>query len=628
LGTIKDFVQQVVEAVAAAIGVEVMVFDLNRSIVAGTGETKFEVGSRYNKGSLTGRLLETGKTLVARLPGRSPECLPCNNYGACPHYMVVAFPIKAEGEILGSFCLVAVDEQQRQRILANEENLLLFLERMCLLIGNAVSEKKAQDQLNVLLKRYDNVVNSVHEGIISTDQKGRIIHCNQSSCSLLGSGPDQFIGRRLNELFPDLPPEKIRNKNQPLETEVCYRYKGRKVYFLATIVPVLAQGSVTPRGVTVSLRNIEEVRSYAARLVGEYSKYSFDDILGVSPGILQAKASLGRAARTDSTILIRGESGTGKEIFAHAVHAAGYRSKGPFVAINCSAIPESLLESELFGYMEGAFTGAKKGGKPGKFELAEGGTLFLDEIGDMPIHLQSKLLRVLENRSIERVGGTEPLPVDVRIIAATNQNLEEMVDRHEFRGDLYYRLSVIPVFIPPLRERKEDIPVLIDHFLEKYGQKLARGTQELDERSTRTLIGYDWPGNVRELQNAIEYAINMSEPGQTITVDHLPQRITGDKNYFAISKELKATAQGEGQPESPAGLPGPEWLDEARQQLLAARSRPQLSSRIKALELELINEALKYFGTSTGGKEKASRYLGISLSTLYRRLRETDLKLN
>jgi transcriptional regulator with PAS, ATPase and Fis domain len=316
--------------------------------------------------------------------------------------------------------------------------------------------------------------------------------------------------------------------------------------------------------------------------------------------IESAKQKLGKAALTNSTVLIRGESGTGKELFAHSVHSASNRALRPFIAINCSAIPETLLESELFGYDEGAFTGAKKGGKPGKFELARGGTIFLDEIGDMPLHLQSKLLRVLESGSMERVGGTEPITVDVRIIAATHRNLEEMIERREFREDLYYRLSVIPVFIPSLRERPEDIPVLIAHFLSTYCKKLERDLKELDQQTRAILINYPWPGNVRELQNTLEYAINMSELGQLITVEQLPQRI------LTISDEKYHQDQPS------------ENLSEYE----ANPSPGSLKAIGKSLEIETILETLKRFGNNTTGKKKAAGYLGVSLTTLYRRLKE------
>jgi transcriptional regulator with PAS, ATPase and Fis domain len=514
----------------------------------------------------------------------------------------MACPIMIEKEIIGSLCLVATGKEQRQRLLANEETYIKFLSRMCLLISNTVSERKTRDELGLLLKRYDNVTNSVQEGIIATDESGRVIHCNLSAGSLLGIEVGETLGKQLSSIFPDLPEVAYIIKKKIIVTELCCRYKEGKRYFLASVAPVMAENDETLRGITLSFRSLSEVQSYAIKMVNGRSRYSFDDIQGISVALEEVKQKLGKAALTNSTILIRGESGTGKELFAHSVHSASNRVLRPFIAINCSAIPESLLESELFGYDEGAFTGAKKGGKPGKFELTGGGTLFLDEIGDMPLHLQSKLLRVLESHSIERVGGTESITVDVRIIAATHRNLEAMIERREFRDDLYYRLSVIPVFVPPLRERPEDIPVMIDHFLNTYCKKFERDSQALDLRARTILTNYSWPGNVRELQNTIEYAVNMSELGQMITVEHLPQRIlaaNGDKyhqnqTYGNLSEYVTNSSSG------------------------------NLKAIGKSLEVETIRETLKRFGSNTTGKKKAARYLGVSLTTLYRRLRQEE----
>jgi len=628
LAKIQYFLQQIVEAIATAIGVEVMIFDAERNIVAGTGETRVQVGSRYNTGSLTGRLLASGQPLVARSPGHSPECIPCSKYGTCSRRVVVAYPVKYGEKVLGSFCLVALDDEQRNRILANEKNLLHFLDRMCLLVRSAIGENSAREEIGHLLKRYHSVINSLHEGIIATDDTLRIIHINRSAGDLIGITAEEAEGRPINVLFPSLAGELSGDGMKALETEVYFQHKGKKRYLLASVVPVRDEGSGQFRGLTVSLKNLSEIQSYATRLMGDYSQYSFEQILGKTRGIEQVKERLKKAALTDSTILIRGESGTGKELFAHAVHRASHRRGGPFVAINCSAIPESLLESELFGYEEGAFTGAQKGGKPGKFELAGGGTLFLDEIGDMQLHLQSKLLRVLENRSLDRVGGTGPTPVNVRIIAATNRNLEEMVERHEFRNDLYFRLSVIPVTIPPLRDRRDDIPVIVKHFLDQYCAKMGRLGQAVGSRTMDLLMRYDWPGNVRELHNSIEYAISMSEPGQTINEDHLPQRVlsaAGGANlsdYQSLKRKIKndpAVPSGAGQIGGGSAIPcgdgGP-------------TAGPVFGGRemnlIRAMEAEAIRHALSMYGMTTAGKEKAARHLGISLSTLYRRIKEID----
>jgi transcriptional regulator with PAS, ATPase and Fis domain len=252
---------------------------------------------------------------------------------------------------------------------------------------------------------------------------------------------------------------------------------------------------------------------------------AFCSVIGKSGRLMDALAIAAKAAETHSTVLIRGESGTGKELIAKAIHYASKRKNGPLVRVNCPAIPTTLLESELFGHEKGSFTGALYQ-KIGKFELADGGTVFLDEIGELNKDMQAKLLRVLQEREFERIGGNQIIKVDVRIIAATNRDLEEMVQRGDFREDLYYRLNVVPIFLPSLRERREDIPMLAEHFLKKLSQELGKDVTRITRRAMKYLLSYDWPGNVRELENVVERAINLTDDN-VIDVDDLPTYITG-----------------------------------------------------------------------------------------------------
>jgi len=265
-------------------------------------------------------------------------------------------------------------------------------------------------------------------------------------------------------------------------------------------------------------------------------RYSLQNLIGISDKMQEVFKTVLKAARTRATILLIGESGTGKELIAKAIHYESDRSKGPFIAINCAAIPENLLEAELFGYEKGAFTGALIS-KPGKFELANGGTIFLDEIGDLPLSLQAKLLRVIQDKTFERIGGTKPIKVDIRIIAATNKDLEKMVKNGSFREDLYFRLNVIPIFLPPLRERKEDIPLLIDHFLKKFNKEYKKNIT-INKSAMEKLINYSWPGNVRELENTIERLVILAEK-EEITLNDLPFYIRQDNGSKIIGVNLK-----------------------------------------------------------------------------------------
>lgn len=246
--------------------------------------------------------------------------------------------------------------------------------------------------------------------------------------------------------------------------------------------------------------------------------------VGNSPKMQEAIRIGKKVAKSDSTVFLRGESGTGKEIMAKMIHALSDRHEKLMISINCAAIPENLVESELFGYEEGAFTGAKKHGSIGKFELADGSTIFLDEIGDMPLPVQTKLLRVLQENKVERIGGTKPIPINIRVICATNKNIEQMVEEGTFREDLYYRLNIIPIELPPLRKRKDDLPALIDYYIAYYNQKLGKNMAGVSPEALQTLLSYDWPGNVRELKNIIEYLANIAE-GEQIQLADLPDHI-------------------------------------------------------------------------------------------------------
>ena len=282
-------------------------------------------------------------------------------------------------------------------------------------------------------------------------------------------------------------------------------------------------------------KRVQSLEKELSRYKGEFRErnkatYTFDSLIGNSLTFLDAKDQAKKAAKSDSNVLILGESGTGKELFAHSIHNDSKRSMGVFIKVNCAAIPAELLESELFGYEEGSFTGAKKGGKIGKFEAADGGTIFLDEIGELPLHMQVKLLRVLQEKEVERVGSTRSIPIDVRIIAATNRNLEEMVEKGEFRLDLYYRLKVMTIVVPKLSERSEDIPKLVHHFLRKYQKLMNKQIEGISDRALRILNSYSWPGNIRELENSIERALNMVDEAEMITSDHLPEEIRGYKS--------------------------------------------------------------------------------------------------
>ena len=333
-------------------------------------------------------------------------------------------------------------------------------------------------------------------------------------------------------------------------------------------------------GCVLYFRESKDYYNEINKLSNGTAPVTFNDIIGKSIIINNIKKQAMLISKSTSTVLIQGESGTGKEIFSRAIHAASNRASAPFITINCAAIPDNLLESELFGYEEGAFTGAVKGGKVGKFQLANTGTLFLDEVGEIPIHLQAKLLRALQEKKIQRVGGNRDIDIDIRVIAATNRDLEEMTELGEFRKDLYYRLNVIPITIPPLRERKSDIPQLLEHYVNQYNYILDKKISGFSREAINCINEYNWPGNIRELQNMVEYCVNIADSNE-IQQNELPRKLKADSNSMLMG-DIRT-------------------LDE--------------------VEKDYIHDVVRYFGNNASGKEKASKALGIGIATLYRKLK-------
>ncbi len=367
-----------------------------------------------------------------------------------------------------------------------------------------------------LESRFDLLMEILDEGMIGVNEKGEIFTCNQKAGKITGTDPRQILGQSGERVFPYIPFAKCIAERTASPVQLI-RIGSANVSM--TLVPVMSHGECIGAFATLQPFNKLERRQNELRSQllhkGYRAKYCFDDVIGRSKAIEKTKELLRRMAMTESPVLLMGETGTGKELLAHAIHQASRRSDGPFVAINVAAMPENLLESELFGYEEGAFTGAKKGGRPGLFELTHSGTLFLDEVEGMSPAMQVKLLRVLQEREIMRVGGNQIIHIDVRIVAATNESLDRMVENGSFRRDLYYRLNALPALIPPLRERGEDIFLLIEAFSSRVG-----GSFTLSKDVRQLLLRYPWPGNVRELRNVVEY---LSFTGQAeIQVEDLP----------------------------------------------------------------------------------------------------------
>ncbi|GGD13730.1 sigma-54 interaction domain-containing protein [Pontibacillus salipaludis] len=431
--------------------------------------------------------------------------------------------------------------------------------------------------------------------IVVVDHEGIVSYINESYCQFLNVDKRQAIGKHVTEVIENTRMHLVVETGKEEMADLQY-IRGN--YMIANRIPLRSDGKVVGAFGMVLFRDTEEwlkmnshIRDLLLELKAYRSQrreqtgatYALHHIISQSQEVERLKDKIKQVAPSDVSVLLRGESGTGKELFAHSIHHLSERSNKPFVKVNCAAIPEDLLESELFGYQEGAFTGAKKGGKPGKFQLADGGTLFLDEIGDMPLHAQVKILRVLQEGEVEAIGATHPQKVNVRIIASTHQPLEQLIQDQRFREDLFYRINVVQFHVPALRERKEDIEVLARSLLHKVTNKIGKRVEDFDPAVQEAFKRYSWPGNVRELENAIESAVHLTR-SESIGLDDLPSSIRATSSGYTAGRTLK------------------ESLEEA--------------------EKQAIQEAMVH---AEGDKVKAAGTLGIGKSSLYEKVKKYGL---
>lgn len=468
------------------------------------------------------------------------------------------------------------------------------------LVVSAVNAIESEMRNDVIHKRieeaYDyvySVINTISSGIISTDISGNIKRINDAACKMLQTPKELLMQKEIVDLLPEWKQirGKIINGTFGRDVEISLKVNNRPEKFNINAYP-LKKSDDELYGLLITFKEIGAIFNLVNKYTGMQAYYTFDDIIGSSKEIRWLKEYTKSVSDSPSTILITGESGTGKEVLAQSIHNASSRAHQGFVAINCGAIPPSLIESELFGYDEGAFTGARKGGKAGKFELANKGTLFLDEIGEMPVDMQVRILRVLQEGVITRVGGDKVIPVNVRIIAATNKNLKEEIEKGTFRLDLFYRLSVIPIVLPSLRERAEDIPELIAFFLKMKAEKLNKSAIELPADVIRKATLYDWPGNIRELENFVEKAVNLN--GHIVFEEHI-------EGMRVQAKPITTTSI----PEKPMMV-----------------ARPKTVVPIEELEKQAIVEAIELCDKNMS---KVAQGLKISRNTLYLKIKKYNI---
>ncbi|CAK7067806.1 AAA family ATPase [Tissierella sp. P1] len=584
---IQNSVQEVAEAIEAVLNVDVTIIDENMYRVAATGKYRDSIGSRIPNSCSFEVVAETKKPQVINKPNISKQCINCSLKGSCAEMATLGYPILNKNKLIGVIGLIAFKNEQKKKIQEQKENLLIFLSRLSDLIVGNINYYETIKNITIQHEETRMIIDSLDKGLICTDEDGKIKFVNSSIESYLMKDKNKLINSSIDKIFPYLKEK----GEQDFSIEKKIKIGNKKKSFIIRNIPVMVEGKKVSSILEIQ-KTFDMVRS-AYRLIEGERKVTFKDILGNSPKMLEVKSIAKNIAPSESSVLLKGESGTGKELFARAIHYESDRNKAPFIAINCASIPDNLLESELFGYEEGAFTGAKREGKMGKFELANGGTLFLDEIGDLPIHLQPKLLRVLQEQAFIRVGGKELISISFRLIAATNRNLEGMVLSGEFRDDLYYRLNVIPINIPPLRERQEDLDLLSESLLNKNCMKLEKEKKYYSQEIKNAFHKYPWPGNIRELENTIEYLVNVVQEKE-ISYDDLPANI---KDYFCNNeKDIKFN------------------------------HKRALKDMVDSYEKEILARYLEEYGYSTKDKELIAEILDINLSTLYRKLTKFNLQ--
>lgn len=465
------------------------------------------------------------------------------------------------------------------------------------------------------LALYKFALENAYEGIVIVNPQGIVLTASRAYASFLQVETADMIGKHVTEVIPNT---RLHIVAQTGKAEIADLQQIHGNWMIASRIPIWRNGELLAVVGKIMFQHIDRLfemnskyRDIQAHLHyndvkgrdSSGAKYGLEHIIGDSTSIRQLKTFARKVAKSDSTVLISGESGTGKELFAHAIHRESFRRFGPFIAVNCATIPEALFESELFGYKEGSFTGAKRSGKKGKLSLAHKGTIFLDEIGELSLSQQVKLLRVLQEKEIEPVGGERPEPVDIRVIAATNVDLRRLVQEGKFRQDLYYRIHVVPLNIPPVRERKEDIRAIAAELLKQLAQETGIAVDGIDAESERLLLDYDWPGNVREMRHVLERALYMME-GATIDRAALPAEVTA-----ASDRDERTAREQPVQPQSPLPL------------------QPSQASSWKAsmasYERQLLREAL---AQTDGDKQKAAQLLGMSKSSLYQKLEQYDIR--
>lgn len=568
LENVRSGIEHFVSAAAEAFRVEAAIFNQECSLFYCTPTYLKKKGNAVHYAFIQD-VIVNGSVLVTE-PGKMPACIGCRFNEHCPSTMEILCCIHSGTEVAGVISFTSFTKEGQKRISENTEVYLNAITKLSSLIGEYLQQFSEGSAAADTEKLIESLMSLCEQPLLLTDPNGVVLRYNSLADKVLKFC--NVSSTSLRQIFSEDMARRITSGNDLFEKKASI-------------------GENTAKVTTRSIYSQNHLHSILVRLSNEFYENlpesgAFERLIGSSRAFVHIQNLIKRVADNPTPILITGETGTGKELVARSFHEQSRRNKYPFVAINCSSIPENLFESELFGYEEGSFTGAKKGGKMGRIEMAQGGTLFLDELGEMPLSVQPKLLRVLQEYELERVGSTKKIHLDIRIVAATNRDLREMIKEGKFREDLFYRISVINVKLPPLRDRKEDIIPISLNYLERLKTKMTTPLRTISHEAEQAFLNYSWPGNIRELQNVVEYAANLCD-SDTLTLADLPEHMRG----------LEECPDTEKQKETP--LP-----DSQEKQIL---------------------DLLSAYGHTLESKKKIAADLGISLRTLYRKLNKMNL---
>lgn len=572
----QAFSQQCVEILSEIVGIDVSIIDEQQIRIAGSGRMKVRTGNMAVYGHIAGNAINTHKTTVVLETLTDPLCRVCTSREQCDNLAELWSPIMLNDTPIGAIGCVCYSEEQRQIFIQKQTMYVRFFEEFAMLLSNSANVLIEADRSNNIRFMLEHVLERVQVGTLILDSENHIHDMNRQGRQIL----------QIPENMTDFSCLYFEQTGTADSKQYCVHRDNQMTNIIGDIY-------------TLGLHPYDRLLLFSS---SSYNSDAADQILGIPPStdlsriighssiITTLKKSICQVAKSSSSILVTGESGTGKELVARAIHGESLRANKPFVAVNCAALPENLLESELFGYVKGAFTGANPQGKKGLLETAQGGTFFMDEIGDMPMALQTKLLRVLEQREMMRLGSNTVIPIDIRFVFATHKDLKAMTEEGTFRNDLYYRINVIPLKLPPLRERRSDIRPIAESFIHKFSNRLNKRVVTVKEDFWVELANYDWPGNVRELQNAIEYAINMMPASGILYSELLHGRF--HKTHTVDSGCSEAVNDN--------------WT-------------------LEEMEAVMIRRCLEQFSNHKDGKRLAAQKLGIGLATLYRKMKKYNL---